>query len=187
MKRLPFMKKYILGAAVVMGMGLLTACGGNGNSTEAENNVSVEDNTAGDTAENTAEETADFDVQELADKLKDEGSFKDQLAELDTEVGVEKLYGLNAEDVESAAFYTNTNATAEEIAVIKVSSEDKLQAVIDAFNQRVADQKEACENYLPDEMPKLEAAVIKSSGCYAVLCVSEDSDQAESIIGAYIK
>lgn len=175
MKKLWNAKKIVLGAVLVLTMGVLTACGGSdGGDKNTESNSGTE-------------ETADFDVQELADKLKNEGDFKDQIAALDMEIAVSKLYGLDSTKIDSAAFYTNTNATAEEIAVIKVTSADYTQTVEDAFHKRIDDQKAACENYLPDEMPKLDAAVVKSSGCYVVLCISCDSSKAETVIAEYMK
>lgn len=169
------LKKIALGTVLVFAMGTMTACGG---SDGGNDNIGNDSNVS---------ETADFDVQELADKLKSDGVFKDQLSELDMEIAVNKLYGLDNTQIESGAFYTNTNATAEEIAVIKVVSADYAQTVVDAYNQRIEEQKTACENYLPDEMPKLESAVVKSQGCYVILCVSCDSSKAESIVSEYIK
>ena len=172
MRKLRSIRKFALGTVLILALGLLTACGGGTNDTE---------NSSADS------ETVDFDVKELADQLKTEGDFKDQLAELDTDVAVSKRYNLDASQVESGAFYTNTNATAEEIAVIKAATADYAKTVQDAYNKRIEDQKKACENYLPDEMPKLDDAVVKSSGCYVVLCISCDSKKAEEIIGEYIK
>lgn len=128
-----------------------------------------------------------IDVQAAADSILSGASFKDQLAAIDKTMALSRLYGLDEANIEAAAFYTNSNSTAEEIAVIKVSSADYTATVKDAFAKRVSDQKEACKDYLPDEMPKLESAVIYENGNYVVLCVSEDNKKAEEVIKGLFK
>lgn len=127
----------------------------------------------------------DFDVKTVAADIKNEGKFKDQLAEIDPNIAINRIYQLDSAKLEAYAFYTNTGATAEEIAVIKVNDDSYLKNIENAFNKRVDDQKEACRNYLPDEMTKLDKAVIKTSGSYIIFVVSEDSEKANEIIGRY--
>lgn len=182
------MKKLIYTGAMITVMALgLTGCGkdeakdGNSETTTATTEQSA--------VEETSEEAtvADVDAKTVADALLAEGDFKDNLAEVDTTMALTRLYGLDPEQIEDSMFYTNSQATAEEIAVIKVKSEDYVETVKVAYETRIADQKTACESYLPDEMPKLDAAVVYSNGNYVVLCVSNDSDKATEIIKANLE
>ena len=83
--------------------------------------------------------------------------------------------------------FSGFNSAPPRWAVIKVKSEDYVETVKAAYETRIADQKTACESYLPDEMPKLDAAVVYSNGNYVVLCVSNDSDKATEIIKANLE
>lgn len=176
MTKINTVKKYALIMIAAMIMGLATGCTASGVNNDP--NQQVENNT-----DNTDNPELTLSAKEIADKLLAEGDFKDQLAEVDAGVAVGRLYELEADKISDSMFYTNTNATAEEIAVVKASA-DYLDIVLEAYNKRVADQKEACVDYLPDEMPKLEKAVVVKKGDYAILCISCDSAKAESIINA---
>ncbi|MCR4608443.1 MAG: DUF4358 domain-containing protein [Eubacterium sp.] len=136
--------------------------------------------------ESTAAVQEDFSVSELADKLKAEGSFTD-LSPLESKIAVERLYGLDSSKIEDSAFYSNSNATAEDVAVIKVNDESYVADVKKAIEDRVAEQTKSFESYNAAEVPKLEDAVIITSGKYVVFVVSGDSAKAKDIIKGYIK
>ncbi len=173
------MKKFIYTSAIIMTLALcVTGCG----SDSSEGKESTTKETTKEETQEVEDVKEDIDVKAVADAILDGGDFKDNLAEVDTTMALTRLYSLDPEQVEASMFYTNSQATAEEIAVIKVKSDEYVQTVKDAYEARIADQKTACESYLPDEMPKLEAAVIYESGNYVVLCVSNDSDKTLEII-----
>lgn len=181
------MKRFIISTAILAAMMVtLSACGdektGGDETTNIGSNtteeVGNEENEAGDDQPQTAE----ISPQSLADEILSSGDFKDQLAVIDSDMALTRLYALDANEIETAAFYTNSNATAEEIAVIEVKNAEYTEAVETAFLKRVEEQKEACENYLPDELPKLDMAVIFTSGNYVVLCVSNDATKIEAVL-----
>ena len=124
----------------------------------------------------------EVNAQEAADAIRTQGDFKDQLATVQNTTALTRLYVLDEANIEEAAFYTNSSSTAEEIAVIKVKTQDYIDTVKTAYEKRIADQKDACKDYLPDEMPKLDSAVIYVNGNYAVLCISNDNSKIEGII-----
>lgn len=169
-------KKIAVAATLVICMAGLAACGGK------------KDDSSGTvkTEASTAAVQEDFSVSELADKLKAEGSFTD-LAPLDSKIAVDRLYGLDSSKIEDSAFYSNSNATAEDVAVIKVNDESYVAAVKEAIENRVAEQKASFQDYNAAEVPKLEDAVLVTSGKYIVFVVSGDSSKAEDIIKGYIK
>lgn len=153
-------------------------------STREDMDAAVREDSAGTDSE---AETADVDVQAVADGILQGGDFKDNLAAVDTTLALTRVYDLDAGQIEASAFYTNSNATAEEIAVIKTASADYVDTVKTAYENRISSQKEACRDYLPDEMTKLDAAVIYTNGNYVVLCVSNDSAKAEQVIADLFK
>lgn len=172
------MKKRVLAIfMLIVCMAGLAACGGKDDGT-----------TSGNKTENAGSQEAqkDFDVSELADKLKNEGSFTD-LQAMDSKIAVERLYNLDASKIEASAFYSNSNATAEDIAVVKVNDEAYADTVKKAFEDRIAEQKKSFQDYNAAEVPKLEDAVVKVSGKYAILVVSGDSAKAKEIVEGYVK
>ena len=180
------MKKFIYTCAMftVLAIGT-TGCGKDNAEADNTTKEAVSEAVGTESQEEETEKEA-VAAKAVADAILNGGDFKDNLAEVDKAMALTRLYALDPEQVEESMFYTNSQATAEEIAVIKVKSEDYVQAVKAAYETRIADQKTACESYLPDEMPKLEAAVIYEKGKYVVLCVSNDSDKALEIIKAQL-
>ncbi len=169
-------KSIILGTAIIAALAM-TACGGSDDKkTEAKK---TETTTAA--AANTANNAAD-----VANAIKNGGEFKDSLEELDSDMALSKIYELEDVSVDDSFFYTNTNSTAEEIAVVRLKDDADADKVKAAFQQRVADQKEACEDYLPDEITKLDNALITKSGNYMILVISCDSDKANAAINSVL-
>ena len=82
------------------------------------------------------------------------------------------------------AVYTTPTAGAEEIAVFTLVDEDAAKSALDALTQRVADQKEALENYQPDEVSKLDNAILEQRGNSVLLAVAADADAAQKALDA---
>ena len=157
------MKKLICGTLLAIAMmGTVTGCG--------------------KTNESQVESQVEIDVQKAADDILNKGDFKDNLGAIDKSMALTRLYSLDEAQIKASAFYTNSNATAEEIAVIETTSSEYVDTVKAAFEARITSQEAACKDYLPDEMPKLESAVIYSSGNYVILCVSNDNAGAKELI-----
>lgn len=117
----------------------------------------------------------------LGQKLLDEVKFKDKLEPVD-EKAIENLYGITKEQYTAAKVYMSTGATAEEIAVFRVDADDKAATIEDALKARVEDQKSIMKDYLPNEMTKLDNAIIKSKDHYVILCITDDVKNAQKII-----
>ncbi len=124
-----------------------------------------------------------INVNELASALMAEGKFAEQLTEVSAEI-TEKRYGLEADDVEECAAYAGTKAVVDEVAVFKAAN---LENVKEQVEQHIDAQKDSYSSYRPDEVPKLDDCVVTVSGDYVIVCVSEDSSVAESIIEKYTK
>ena len=86
----------------------------------------------------------------------------------------------------TCAVYFGTGATAEEIAVVKCTGNDEADKAEAAFNARVESQISAYENYVPSEVPKLENAIVRRSGVYAVYVTANDEAGAQDIIDQYM-
>ena len=150
------MKKFLALVLIMAAAAALAACGGNGGS--------------------------QMDAQALANELMDKVGFVDELNLISHEM-VSKLYGIaNAQE---AYVYMGSGATAEEVAVFKFADEQSAKDGLAKAQQRIASQKDSFANYIPEEVARLDNAVIKQSGEYLAVCVSEGS-AASDIISQYM-
>ncbi len=125
-----------------------------------------------------------MNVDELAGRLLKEISYQDELSAMDLSTAG-MIFGMDGIEVVNAAIYETSGWTAEEIVVMECASTadaDKAKAMLQA---RVEEQKSNYVDYVPEEMDKLNQAVIVESGNFVVLSVSNEADKAKSIIGEY--
>ncbi len=130
------------------------------------------------------EKTVEFDVNKLAAELKDNITYVDELNSLDLETAG-MFIGFGDLNIDEAAIFEGSGGTAEEIIVLKTAEGENEKAKT-ILEQRVLEQKEAFEDYVPGELEKLSEAVIEVKGDYAVLSVSDEPDKAREIIKKYM-
>lgn len=123
-----------------------------------------------------------IDITKLSEDLLAHVPFIDELTQVD-EKTVEHLYSID--NAVSEAVYIGSGATAEEIAIFQFASEEDADHALLSVQQRILDQKEAFESYIPMEVKRLDNAVLEKQGCYIILCVS-DGTEAEKIIHNYL-
>ena len=128
----------------------------------------------------------ELDVDKAAADIKAAVTFQDTLSEL-AESRFETLYAVKQEDVDDWAIYVSTGATAEEIAVMEARDEAAAARVRTAIEQRIEDQKESFEDYVPAELVKLGSPVLEVRGRYVLLCICDDPAQARTAIEALFK
>jgi len=123
-------------------------------------------------------------VQALADALNEKTVTSDTLTAT-TESMLPTIYLIDADVLKEGAAYMSSGATAGEVAVFALNSADDTANVREILEQRVASQKELYASYNADEVSRLDTAIIRTAGSYAVLCVCDDPDQAEEILKEY--
>ena len=129
----------------------------------------------GDTAQKA------FDPAATAQALLDSGAFEDTLDTVTADVAA-TLYGVDAADITDCAVYTSLSAGAEEIAVLVMADADAAAAALEGLEARVADQKAALESYQPDQVAKLDSAIIEQRGSSVLLAVAADAEAAQAAI-----
>lgn len=152
---------------------VLTACG-DGEKTNGNSAVNA----------TASVEEDSVDVLTVAEKLKNDITYKDSLNEL-SESMIEKLFGLAAgTDYKVGKVYVGSGgATAEEIACFEGNDSDSVNKIKEALEQRIDSQKKAFENYQPQEMEKLNSPVLVVKGNSVCMCISDDNSKAQEIIG----
>ena len=112
-----------------------------------------------------------YDPETAAQALLDSGAFSDALDTVDQDTAA-ALYGIDADTITGSAVYTSLSAGAEEIAVLVLTDEDAAAAALDGLEARVADQKAVLESYQPDEVSKLDSAIVEQRGNSVLLAVA---------------
>ena len=127
------------------------------------------------------EEAVAFDPAVTAQSLLDSGAFSDALEEVDTSVAA-TLYGVDEADITDGTVYMSLSAGAEEIAVLVLADADAAAAAIEGLEAHVADQRSALENYQPDEVSKLDGAILQQKGNSVLLAVCADPAAAKAVL-----
>ena len=127
-------------------------------------------------------ENVSIDITQLSKDLLSGVPFTDELTQAD-EKTIEHLYSID--NAVSEIVYIGSGATAEEIAIFQFASEEEADQALPFVQQRIADQKESFEAYIPLEVKRLDNALLEKQGCYIILCVS-DGTEAEEIVHGYL-
>jgi len=97
-------------------------------------------------------------------------------------------YGLTLKDVEECSAIRSAGATCEEMAVLVFAGDnadergEKAEKACQALEDYVQSQIESNETYRPNEIPKLEQAVIEKRSGRVVLVVANDVEQAKELL-----
>ncbi len=94
---------------------------------------------------------------------------------------------MNVTDYTSAAGYTATGAMPDMIAVFEAKDAAGAETIRKAMDTYAKEMCREYERYAPEQVPKLENAVVMSSGKLAILCVSPDAKTTRDIIDDVLK
>ncbi|MCD7741888.1 MAG: DUF4358 domain-containing protein [Ruminococcus sp.] len=138
------------------------------------------------TTESVGAEAAQADTsvtaEQMADNLFSGIEYVDDLNTISEEM-IEKLYGISSDKYTSARVYVGGVSTAEEIACFDAVDSDAADEINSACEKRIAAQITSVEDYNPDELDKLNDPVLVIKGNSVYMCLSNDNDKAEEIIG----
>ena len=117
--------------------------------------------------------------------LQSELTFTDQMTDLDSE-GACRFYDLDATLVADSAAYVGSGATAESLAAFTAKDSDSADQLVEALGAFVDGWIEGYSSYKPEEVPKLESAVIDRQGETVVFCVTDDNAAAKDAVQAVL-
>lgn len=127
---------------------------------------------------------AEMNPPTLCDSLLKSTAFSVTLEELpSTKASV--VYGVEKESLAQAMLYHGPGTSKEQIVILQATSDATAESMITVLKSLVAEWIEADRDYAPQEVPKLEKAVLRQSGCWVVLVVANDPDAAAKIVGEY--
>ena len=127
----------------------------------------------------------EVDFDSLSFELLESGAFSDLLCPLDKEVA-SSLYGIDKNEFEDFALFCSTGATAEEIALFKGVDESSASQIKEAIEARIQNQISSYENYVPEEVPKLEEAIVMQHGVFVIYVTSNEPATVEEILNTYM-
>ncbi len=129
------------------------------------------------------EQPKDVDISALASQIVGEVSFDDSLSEIDDDM-ISMLYSIDG--YTDAVLYKGSGATAEEVAIFKMETTDDAKAALEEAQAHIQSQIESYESYIPEEVSRLEDAIVRQDGYYVSVVVSGDSAAAEKLLdGAF--
>ena len=129
-------------------------------------------------------EAKTVDVQALADALKSGVAFEDAMSAVS---GDELAFSLSAMPANyKAVAYRAEGTTSEEIIVVQCDSKDDAAMVKSALETHLAELKDQASKYQPEEVARLDGAILTVGGTCVVLCVTADTDTANAIIKEYV-
>lgn len=118
--------------------------------------------------------------------LAEGGAFSEELEELDADVAFALYHlseaGLDQEAVTECAVLRSAGATCEEGAVLIFTDKDSAQTAKAALADYLESQIDSNRNYRPNEIPKLENALVECRGSTVALVIAEDLKKAKEIL-----
>ena len=121
------------------------------------------------------------DIQAIVDA----GAFSEELEELDADTAFMLYqladYGLLREDLTEAAVIRSAGATCEEGAVLVFTDAARADIAAEALGDYLENQIETNVDYHPNEIPKLEGAVLKVRENTVLMTVANDAAAVRSV------
>lgn len=124
------------------------------------------------------------DVQKLADDLKDNVPYSTEMIV----TAVEDLnYKLDPPEGTTIAGYMADGNAADLIVVGQCASEEDAKTLYANVQTYVDDLKREANLYQPEDVARLDGALLRQTGTVVVLCVSDDTAAATAIVEGYLK
>lgn len=129
-----------------------------------------------------------LDLSEIAQTLQNDLTFKDSLNQLDDSLMGNFYPSVDLSKVEEYVVYVSgSGSTAEEIALFEVKAPEDAEMVKTAIEERITDQTVSFQDYFPEEMVKIENAVVKSGGNYVFAVLCNDYEKAGNLLSEYLQ
>ncbi len=126
---------------------------------------------------------SEIDMTEAANSLLTGVTFAEELQPTSENISLRRL-GLNEADVESCIAYASTNAVVDEFAIVKATNPEGVESSI---RSHIDSQIQTYQSYAPDEVAKLNNAIVQVSGDYVIYVVSSDNTAAQSVVDSIVK
>lgn len=124
-------------------------------------------------------------VSEMMDTLQEQVTFSDEIIEKNKDETI-LFYNIDSELVSDAAALVGSGATAEMLSVWQAQDESGAQKIAQTLQEFNTDWKEGYSDYKPEEVPKLETAVVRQMGTCVIYAVTAENDAAADAVDALL-
>ncbi len=126
-----------------------------------------------------------LDIDQMALEISQSEYFSEDFFKVEANV-ISQMYGIETEKVKIVG-YASSGGLADELTIFEAPNKDDSKAIYDLAAEHIADSKEGYQSYKPDEVYKLEHAILIEQGKYVIVCVNGSYDEVETLIKAYLK
>ena len=139
------------------------------------------DRSADDVAHDVAPELyQDEDESEQGTAPPDEGENEgvfDGMGQADA-LDFKRIFGLNAEDYDGMAYFKPiSQMDVEEMLIVRLKSDDQAEALEEAVEERIENQKTSFDGYGAAQCALLGKAIVKHKGNFLFYCVSPEAEK----------
>ncbi len=118
-----------------------------------------------------------------AETIVSELNLSDKMDKVEDRI-IKGLFFFEEGTLKDSAVYVANDKSADIVAVFK---SDDTAAVMDRVNSYLATSKEQMQNYYPDEVFKVDNAIVQESGDTVILIVSNDIENARKTAESVLK
>lgn len=122
-------------------------------------------------------------ITELSEALGNSVAFSEQLTKIDTE-NIKRRYSLTSKDYSEITAFVGTAAVCDEYLIVKTDAPEAMQEKLGKY---IESKRKIYEKYRPDEIDKLDNAIIETYENAVVLIVTADRENALEVYKEYLK
>ncbi|MBQ6265681.1 MAG: DUF4358 domain-containing protein [Clostridia bacterium] len=126
-------------------------------------------------------QNTEIDINSLGEYVAENGAFSEKLEPVSSQTAL-MSFGLEDSGAE-AVEYATSSAVAEIFAAFKGDDVDLIRK---AVQEKIDYLKESYASYGPQEVPKIESAVLITQGNCVIFCISADNTDAKNLIEDFI-
>lgn len=130
---------------------------------------------------NTGNEIKQVDMDKLGKDILSQVKFETELKQIDETVARGLL---EVSDSSKIQLYMGNGNYSDELVLITSADAKSAESDQTIVGQYLSDMKKSFDAYIPEQAKKIADALIQKNGCYTVVCITSDSDNASKIIEA---
>ena len=120
---------------------------------------------------------------ELSQEITDNVEFSEQLTQIDT-INAQKRYMLSSKDYSEITAFVGTASVCDEFVIVKTTD---TEGITEDLRSYIDSKKESYKTYRPNEVYKLDNAIIEQYEDAVVMIITADSDNAIRVYEGYLK
>ena len=175
-------KRALLVTLALTAVLALSACGkddpGRNGAAAVDSKTKTENGSGSETA-------TTLSASEIADQIKSQVTFNKEMVSQDATVATN--YFSLPDTATSALYFSSDVECFDTLGVFECASEADATEVKNSIDMYVTGVKEQAQKYKPEEGDKTDHAIVKVSGKIAVICITSDYSNAETVINSIVK